>query len=181
MTVIIDPGHGLGNRSRGVYDPGATAAGFTEAGIVMDWANELRGILMERGCKVVRTRVDATDPASVTARAGIAKQFGGEIMVSLHCNAYNGKAEGTETFYRGQSNANKAERLNLAVVNALETVNRGIKTEGQSQHARLAVMSFQPCFLIEIGFIDNALDRAKMLVPSIRKKACLALADVILS
>lgn len=178
-TVIIDPGHGMSNRRSGVFDPGAESKGFREADIAMDWANELRGILLDRGHKVVRTRKDNADTASITARAAIAKQYGGDIMLSLHCNAYNGKAEGTETFFRGEANRPLAERINLAVVNALETVNRGVKTEGQSQHATLAVMSFQPCFLIEIGFIDTALDRAKMLVPSLRKKACLAIADAL--
>jgi N-acetylmuramoyl-L-alanine amidase len=40
-------------------------------------------------------------------------------------------------------------------------------------------MAFQPCFLIELGFIDHAGDRAAMLDPQKRKTACLALADLI--
>lgn len=181
MIVIIDPGHGMSNRRGGVFDSGAESAGHTEAAIVMDWANTLRGILRSREVAVVRTRVDDADPAPVGQRAAIARRYKGDIMVSLHCNCADGTASGTETFYRGEANKQKAGKLNLAVVTALGTKNRGVKTENQSQHTSLAVMEFQPCFLIELGFIDNAEDRAKLLDPVMRHAACMAIADVILS
>lgn len=181
MKICIAPGHGMSNRKAGSYDPGACAAGETEAGIVMTWANCLRDVLIERGHKVVRTRVDDKDPAPIGRCAGIAKDFGCDFMVSLHCNAFNGMASGTETFYRGEEHAAKAKALNAAVIRGLGTKDRGIKTEGQSQHSRLAVMSFQPCFLIELGFIDNDHDRAKMLDSGKMRAACEFLADVILS
>ena len=179
MTIIIDPGHGMGNRRAGVFDPGACSSTVREADIAMDWANELRGILMAAGHRVVRTRIDHKDPAPVGKRAGIARHFGGEIMISIHCNAANGSANGTETFYRGEANRERADALNMAVVQTLGTRNRGTKLESDSQHSRLAVMAFQPCFLIELGFIDHAGDRAKMLDPVLRKLACNAIAQVI--
>lgn len=180
-TICIDPGHGMGNRRTNVYDSGAESSGYTEAEIVMDWANVLRSILIKQGAKVVRTRVDAKDPDPVGKRADIARKYNAEIMLSLHCNAADGKANGTETFYRGKENAAKAKKLNDAVRLALVTKDRGIKTESQSQHSTLAVMSFQPCFLVELGFIDNVSDRAKMLDPALRQSACEALASVLLS
>jgi len=179
MIAVIDPGHGMSNRKSGRYDSGAVSNGVTEAEIVMQWANELRDILRARKIAVVRTRVDAKDPCSISERARIAKRYNGTIMLSLHCNAANGTASGTETFYRGESNKAFATRLNQAVVTALGTKSRGVKTEGQSQHATLAVMSFQPCFLIELGFIDNAGDRVKMLDPVLRIRTCLAIADLL--
>jgi N-acetylmuramoyl-L-alanine amidase len=180
MTTIIDIGHGMGNRRKGVFDPGAVSNGVREADIALAWGNELRGLLMRRGNKVVRTRVDNNDPAPIGERANIAKQYGGDIMISLHCNAATGAANGTETFYRGAENKAMAERINNAVVTALGTRNRGAKTESASQHKRLAIMAFQPCFLLEIGFIDNASDRAKMLDPVLRKRACEAIVSAIL-
>ena len=179
MTVILDPGHGMGNRRSGVFDPGACASGFRESDIALAWANELRAILLAAGHRVVRTRIDHTDPAPVGKRAGIAREYGGEIMLSLHCNAANGSASGTETFYRGEGNRDQAESINKAIIAALGTSNRGIKLESDSQHATLAVMSFQPCFLIEFGFIDHPGDRAKMLDPVLRKAACNAIARVL--
>lgn len=179
-VVILDPGHGLGNRKKDVFDPGATVGSIREADIALDWSNELRAILLDAGCRVVRIRAHPSDPAPIGKRAGIALQYGGEIMLSFHCNAFNGTASGTETFYRGEVRQPLATRINEAVVNALGTVNRGAKTEGQSQHSKLAIMAFQPCFLIELGFIDHPGDRAKMLDPALRKKACKAIAKVIL-
>jgi len=180
MIVILDPGHGMSNRRSGKFDPGAVSNGIREADIALDWVNELRSILIASGHNVVRTRIDHTDPTPVWQRAGIAKRFSGEIMLSIHCNAATGSASGTETFYRGEGNKAKASAINAAVVASLGTKDRGVKLESASQHATLAVMAFQPCFLIELGFIDNAGDRAKMLDPTLRRKACEALAKVLM-
>jgi len=179
-SIILDPGHGMSNRKRSVFDPGACAGGVRECDIAMTWANAIRAILKAKGASVVRTRVDNEDPAPVSARAGIAREYNGAVMLSLHCNAATGTASGTETFYRGADNILMAGRINDAVVSALGTKNRGIKTESSSQHSRLAVMSFQPCFLLEIGFIDNAGDRAKMLDEKLMLSACGKLADILL-
>lgn len=179
--IILDPGHGMGNRKAGVFDPGAVSGGFTEADIVMEWANVLREVLLERGHRVVRTRVDHKDPAPIGDRAKTAKVYHGEIMLSLHCNAATGQASGTETFYRGLGHKEKAERITAAVCKALGTKNRGAKNESQSQHTRLAVMAFQPCFLLEIGFIDHPGDRSKMIDPALRRQACNAIADELLT
>jgi N-acetylmuramoyl-L-alanine amidase len=178
-TIILDPGHGMSNRKAGIYDPGAVSHGIDEADIVMRWVNELREILLLQGHKVIRTRVDDTDPAPISERAKIAAKYKGDIMLSFHCNAANGKANGTETFYRGLTNKPLAEKINTAVVESLGTKNRGAKNESQSQHSRLAIMSFQPCFLLEIGFIDHAFDLAKMLDYTLRKIACEKIADII--
>jgi N-acetylmuramoyl-L-alanine amidase len=177
--ILLDPGHGMSNRRRNVYDSGATAGGAEEATVCMDWVNVLRAILIARGCRVIRTRKDAKDPAPVTARAGIARQYAGEIMLCIHCNDADGTATGTEVFYRGASNKAQASAIGQAVATTLGLRFRGAKTEKESQHPNLAVMAFQPCFLVELGFIDNAKDRAAMLDPVKRGKACQLLADLI--
>lgn len=177
MTIIIDPGHGMSNRKRGVYDPGACHGAAKEASIAMDWANELRKILKARGHTVVRTRVDDKDPCPVWMRDDIAVSYGGDIMISLHCNS--GGGTGTEVFFRGEDDRKMASRLSDAVSKSLGLKNRGAKTERESQHTSLAVMEFDKCFLIEIGFIDNEIDRDEMLDPFYRKAACERIADII--
>jgi N-acetylmuramoyl-L-alanine amidase len=178
-AVCLDPGHGMSNRRAGAYDPGACAFGKKEAEIAMDWVNELRVILQARGHKVVRTRINGSDPAPVGERAGIAEEYGCDIMISIHCNAANGSANGTETFYRGEFNKELASKINAALCASLGTKSRGVKTESASQHSRLAVMAFQPCFLIELGFIDNAGDLEKMIDPVRRLAACEAIAELL--
>lgn len=180
-VIIIDPGHGMSNRKSGVYDPGAVSGGVTEADIAMAWANELRSILIARKHRVVRTRVDAKDPAPVWRRDDVARSYGGDLMISLHCNAAGGKASGTEVFYRGDDDRPLAAKLSAAISAVLGTKNRGAKTEKQSQHTALAVMEFDKCWLLEIGFIDHPEDRAKMIDPAMRRKACEAIADVLLA
>lgn len=179
LTIILDPGHGMGNRKPGVYDTGATVRvgkeEITEAGIVMDWANELKVQFEALGCKVIRTRINSSDVCPIGERVPIAHKYGGDVLLSLHCNAADGKANGTETFYRGKSNEALAQACNDAIVQSLGTKNRGLKTESQSQHSRLAVLSFPRACLIELGFIDHAADRSAMLNKSKMLAACEAL------
>ncbi len=183
MNIFLDPGHGMSNRKPGVYDPGATVRvgkeDITEAGIVMAWANELRALLMAQGHTVIRSRKDMLDPAPLGDRVEDAHHYKCDVLVSLHCNAANGKANGTETFFRGERNRAFAQRCNDAVVHALGTRNRGVKTESASQHARLAVLAFPRAVLIELGFIDHPGDRALLLDPKRMLQACDALCDAI--
>lgn len=181
MTIILDPGHGMSNRKSGVYDPGACSGKDEEASIALVWVNELRSILQKLGHKVVRTRMDAKDPAPVSQRAAIAKEYKGEVMLSIHCNAANGKAGGSECIYRGDKSKTKAASLSKACATALGIKDRGPKVEADSQHGRLAVMAFQPCFLLEVGFIDNEIDRAAMLDPAKRLAACNAVVAALLA
>lgn len=183
MKIFLDPGHGMANREPGVPDPGATVRvgkeDITEAAIVMEWANELRALLMAQGHSVIRSRKNAKDPAPVGDRAEDAQHYGCDVLISLHCNAANAQANGTETFYRGPKNQALAQRCNAAVVSALGTKNRGIKTENQSQHSRLAVLAFPKACLIELGFIDHAGDRAKLLDEKLMLLACQNLCEAI--
>ena len=183
LTIILDPGHGMGNRKPGVYDPGATVRvgkeEITEAAIVMDWANELKVQFEALGCKVIRTRINSSDVCGIGDRVPIAHKYGGDVLLSLHCNAADGKANGTETFYRGASNEPLAKACNAAIVSSLGTKNRGLKTENQSQHSRLAVLGFPRACLIELGFIDHAADRARMQDQQMMLLACQKLSEAV--
>lgn len=181
MTIILDPGHGQANKRSGVYDPGAVSNGIAEADIAMAWANELRGILQKQKHTVVRTRIDAKDPCPVWRRDDIAREYEGDRMISLHCNAATGKATGTEVYYRGDDDREMARKLSAVVAGVLGIRDRGAKSESQSQHPSLAVLDFDKCWLLEIGFIDNPTDRAKMLDPAIRRKACEEIARILTS
>jgi N-acetylmuramoyl-L-alanine amidase len=180
MTIILDPGHGLSNKRSGVFDPGACANGLREADIALAWANELRGILIGKNHVVVRTRKDNKDPAPIGTRDDVARRYFGDVMLSIHCNAADGKANGTEVFYRGKDHLETAQEICDAVCANIGTRNRGAKTESQSQHKSLAVMAFQPTYLLEIGFIDHIPDAEKMVNAALRKAACEAIASILL-
>jgi len=185
MKIFLDPGHGMGNITPGLYDTGnvwtdpATKKELNESDIVMEWANCLRGILQSMGYGVVRSRKDALDPAPLKDRVKTAKAYKCDVFVSLHCNAFNGKAKGSETFFRGERNRGFAKACNDAVVKSLGTLNRGIKPESESQHKSLAVLAFPNAVLIELGFMDHPADRAALLDDNAMHAACVALAEVI--
>jgi N-acetylmuramoyl-L-alanine amidase len=183
LTICVDPGHGNHNKRRGQYDPGAVVNVdgqiIRESEIAMAYANCLRQILRSSGHVVIRTRVDERDPAPVSRRDDIARAYRCERMISIHCNAADGRATGTEVFYRGADDRAMAVQLSAAVANALGLRDRGAKTEKQSQHRSLAVLDFDKCWLLELGFIDNPHDRAAILDPRRMEAACRAIANVI--
>lgn len=169
----------MSNKRRGQYDTGAVYKGATEAEIVMRYANCLKQEIEKLGHTVVRTRVDEHDPAPVWRRDDIAMSYRCDRMISLHTNSGGGRANGTETFYRGADDKAMALRLTEAVCQVLGTKNRGAKTEQESQHSSLAVLEFDKCWLVELGFGDNAEDLAKLLDPALMQDTCAAVARVI--
>lgn len=164
MRLAIDPGHGYANRRPGVYDPGAGSGGITEAEITLAWSLTGRWLLSQAGFDVWLTRDDDRDPTSVSTRDDRAEQAGCDKFLSLHCNSAGATATGTETFYRDSADRAWAHVVQAAALGALGLRDRGLKTESQSQHSRLAVFDFDgPACLLELGFISNTLDRRRML------------------
>ena len=167
MLICIDPGHGMSNRSDGVYDPGAVAAGAAEADIALAWGLTLRHVCREAGLVTVMTRRTSEDAAPVGRRARFATLAKATHFISLHCNAAgNPLARGTETFRRDPSIW--ASKVHLSALAAMQSKDRGLKVEGQSQHKRLAVLSAPNACLLEIGFITNPFDRRLMLSREVR-------------
>lgn len=164
IKICIDPGHGHSNRREGRYDPGAEDDGFSEADIVLSWGISGRWMCQQAGIQVFMTRDDDRDPAPVGSRDDRAEAADCDYFLSIHCNAANGLASGTETFYRDAGDKPWAQLVQAAALSAMKGKDRGLKTEASSQHPRLAVMDFDgPCALLEIGFIDNIAEREKML------------------
>lgn len=173
MKLAIDPGHGYANIRPGVYDPGACSSGVTEADIALQWALTLRWVAAQLGLPTWMTRDDDSDATPVGSRDDRAELAGCSHFLSLHCNAASwtarGSALGSEAYYRDAADKPFAESVLLATVSAMKTKDRGVKTESQSQHPRLAVLGFKgPATLLEIGFITNEHDREQMLRRDVR-------------
>jgi len=92
-TVVIDPGHGGS-------DPGvAGVGGLLEKDINLEVGLRLAEYLRQQGLQVVLTRQDDRH-LGLAERAEIANTAGGDLFISLHCNAwYNGAASGLETYF----------------------------------------------------------------------------------
>lgn len=178
--ICIDAGHGLGNRTPNVYDPGACHAGHEEATIALQWATELERQLKALGCEVVMTRLNRTSKAPLKWRTLYAADRKCDLFISLHLNASDGQGHGTETFYRHKSSQAIAQRVNDGLVASLGTKDRKVKTEEQSARKTIHVLGFKPdSILVELGFIDDTSDRTRLLDPASIRLGCEAIAKAI--
>lgn len=164
MKLAIDPGHGASNRRPGLYDPGALVLGAAEADVVLVLGLTLRWVMRQRGHDVWMSRDDDSDPDPVGSRDDRAEAAGCDAFLSLHCNSADTPiASGTETYFRDAADKALATRVQAATVRALGTRDRGLKREADSQHTRLAVLDFEgPACLLELAFLSNAPDRARL-------------------
>lgn len=172
--IILDPGHGEKN------NPHTTRSGFYEGTQNFRLACHLRDELTALGFKVVMTRNEVTDNPELAARGNLAGDLGAVMFLSLHSNAPGGspdseeyaKVRGAETYYSIsdlEGNAPIARALNDAVVKAMNTEDRGIKTrrlpddENTDYYRVIRASAASGCrraFLVEHGFHTNPEDSA---------------------
>ncbi|MCL1957300.1 MAG: N-acetylmuramoyl-L-alanine amidase [Fibromonadales bacterium] len=127
-TIVLDPGHGG-------KDPGAIGHnGFKEKEVVLAVGLKLKSKLEEKGFTVKMTR-DSDEFIELAKRPKMASDWGGDLFLSLHCNAIDGKERQLRTegftFYILRASGNEedkaiARRENQAI--ALESDKKG-KTE----------------------------------------------------
>jgi N-acetylmuramoyl-L-alanine amidase len=103
--IVIDPGHGG-------HDPGAKAAGVTEAELVLEVALELEKLLLKPpGVEVILTRRDSTY-IPLEERTAMANRSGADLFLSIHANASsNQNARGIETYFLNFAQSAEAEAV----------------------------------------------------------------------
>ena len=87
------------------------------------------------------------------------------FIVSLHCNAFNKEASGTEVLYYYKSDMGKkmADVLLKHLTKHLELPNRGIKARtAEDRGGFLLRYTNAPCVIVEPFFIDNDNDLARV-------------------
>ncbi|WP_243356028.1 N-acetylmuramoyl-L-alanine amidase [Bacillus litorisediminis] len=155
--IVVDAGHGD-------HDPGATVGTTYEKDIVLKVSNYLVGYLKNAGAQVIPTRT--TDSfLSLEERVNFTKSVDGEAFVSIHVNAASSTAaKGTEVYYDTGSNENGTESRQLAyeiqkqIVADANMYDRNIKDSGFYVIRNNDI----PAVLVELGFLTNAEDRAKL-------------------
>ncbi len=182
MKIAIDPGHGMSNRTSGVYDPGAThtegGSKYEEAAIALKYGLTLKEVFRKRGHQVFMTRASAEDEAPVSGRASNAEGEGCEVFISLHLNAVEDeRANGLEVLYRNQEYLDLSNELRDALCEVT-----GFKPRRSVQRTDLAVLKFDgPAVLIELGFIGNDENRETLLNKATRQAICEKISDVVLA
>jgi N-acetylmuramoyl-L-alanine amidase len=166
MRVYINPGHDL------KYDSGAVnpTSGLRECDVAAKIGAKVKAYLEKAGCECRLLQSDNLyydsdyddRPVPVCVDAN---EWGADVFLSIHCNAFNGMARGTETFCysRMSDGGNLAQCIQNQIVGALGTVDRGVK-----ERTDLIVLKHtaMPAVLVETAFIDND-DDAKVLVTSL--------------
>lgn len=157
-----------------VKTPGAIGiSGAQESKVNLSVAQYLQTELIRQGVSVKISRTsDITK--DLNDRSKEANQWGADVVVSIHCNAYNNaNANGTETFvYKKGSNSEKiANQVQKNLIAALNTTNRGVK-EGN-----LAIVrdTNAPAILVELAFITNKSDCVKLVDTTYQKECAVAI------
>ena len=130
--------------------------------LAIDIEEEIRGVEIQR----VYRRTYNSLPGDIN-------ELNPDFIVSLHCNAFDGSASGTEVLYYHRSKKGKlmARILNEKLVVALGLKNRGLKPKtAEDRGGYLLRYTIAPCVIAEPFFIDNnkdlktAIDKRDLLV-----------------
>ena len=148
--VVINGGHCPG------IDPGALGSRTTEAEITQKLMCSTAEYLKQAGCDVMT--VQSPNLADICQ---VANSWRADLFVSIHCNACNHRAKGTETFayYGSREGDALAHHIQSQIVSSLATANRGVKEAGfyVLKHTKMTAA------LVECAFIDNLGDEQLLL------------------
>ena len=168
--IVLDAGHG------GI-DPGAIKKGVYEKDLNYKILNVYAKKLFEQSdIKVYFTR-ETDVKIDLYERAAFASEVGADLFVSLHMNTSgSSSANGTEVFYSKDNNSltetgynsyQLAKILSQNMSAALGTKNRG------ASKSDFVVVKYNtvPAVLIELGFITNSTEFAKLTNANYQQKA----------
>lgn len=153
--VWVDTGHGMGNRTPGVYDPGAVSAYGKEAEIVRTVAVALLPKLTAIGLDVRMAPDGSIDSRGTWQAATLTR---GDLFVSLHMNS--GSTSGTSVFYAATKPYlhDEACQLSRDVALVLGLRDEGGKPDTASAVKFIRVLRSNPDanqFLIELARIGH--------------------------
>ena len=156
MKIFINPGHCPGKDS-GAVNPHTN---LQECDVALAIGRRVKDYLISAGheCKLYQA-----DSLSGICRE--ANNWKADIFVSIHCNAANGTARGTETFhYHDSTNGKKlASAIHKQIIASIPTDysrwNRGVKEAG----FYVIKNTYAPAALVETAFIDNDTDMKLLL------------------
>jgi N-acetylmuramoyl-L-alanine amidase len=107
IKVVLDPGHGG-------LDPGAERDGKNEAALVLQFARDLKEVLLRDGNFAVEMTRDSDVFVPLEERISIARAAGADLFISLHADAIaEGEAVGS-TVYTLSAEANDVASATLA-------------------------------------------------------------------
>ena len=173
IKIAIDAGHG--GDEYGATGP----TGVREKDVNLDISKKLKKELENRGAQVIMTRTDDTD-IPLKERPLIAQKEDALILLSIHANALSDGANpyekhGTSVFYYNAESVELAKLLRDFLTKELDTKDDGV--------ARYSLVMTRPSMplsvLIEVAYMINPEDYAKLLDENFRQKAANAITNAI--
>lgn len=167
-VIIVDPGHGGSN-------PGAVANGTREADNNLAVSMKLRDRLVQAGAKVVMTRSSDRTVApegsslgqELQARVDMAEANNADIFVSIHSNSNpDPNIAGAMTFFP----SGKSQKLALEVQTSLIKETGAIDKKTAPATFYVLRNTSMPSILVEMGFVSNAAEAARLQEDSYRTK-----------
>ncbi|WP_321367629.1 N-acetylmuramoyl-L-alanine amidase [uncultured Desulfuromusa sp.] len=178
--ILIDPGHGG-------TDPGAVAAGHTEASINLRVAQQLGPMLFSERFDVHYTRY-FDQSVSLATRVQISDDIRPDLFLSLHCNSASSPgANGIEVFTSpGQTESDFAA---TCLIDSLKfsfpdsVFRTDFSDDDPDKEAHFYVLTETDCAaaLVEMGFLSNDEERAWLLQESTPLMISLALTSGLLA
>ena len=156
--IFINAGHKIGIDS-GAVNPNS---GLQEAVVALNVAEKVKYYLEKVGYEVELLQSNSLngedEDENNPSICRTANESNADLFVSIHCNAFNQQAKGTEVEVYSYSctEANKlANCIQNQIVDSIGTVDRGIK---ERQNLCVLRNTDMPAVLVELAFIDNEED-----------------------
>jgi N-acetylmuramoyl-L-alanine amidase len=182
-VVVLDAGHGG-------KDPGAIRRGSDrrnpanyEKTIVLDVTQRVARLVLRQGVAVVMTR-DKDVFVDLDGRVKIANRMKPNLFVSIHADSAPSRlARGFTVYYPRRAKAtSRSHRAGKAVANSLAKVTSN--SRGLRQHEvnlRVLERVICPAILVELGYLSNTADAARLASPVYRSRLATAIAEAIVN
>jgi len=155
-VIIFDPGHGMGNRVRGLYDPGAINKNIYEEVICWNQAKNLDSLTNKEKYKVLISR-DRNKNSHLYSRRKVANDSLADALISLHINdSENKKFRGFEIIYGRHRDSRRLAELISEELGKIQGIKRR-KIKKRTVENVLGSWKY-PSVIIESGFIKNRED-----------------------
>lgn len=196
MVICLDPGHGvtsaskqeavspLSSETKPAYVSGASGNNQTEEELNLAVAQLTRTELETLGAQVILTRETNEATVSNIERAQIANAAQADLCIRIHADGSDdpsvsgmsmqvpaGSLLGTP-----EIEAPSAQAAELILQSVAEQT--GARSRGLVQRSDLTGFNWSevPCILLEMGFLSNAEEDAKLAEPSYREKIAAGIA-----
>ncbi len=153
MKVFLNAGHA----PNGNPNPGACGFGLRGCDVAKNVSDLVAGYLVAAGVEIV----GCLQSDSLYEVVSASNSSDADVFISIHCNACNGSANGTEVWHFYGSGAGEilASCIQNQIVDALGTVDRGVKGAKPGVNGLYVLSNTDAvAVLVELAFIDHASD-----------------------